>query len=92
MEETGFSSQDSYKNLGRIIYFIPYTIIPMRLLLLALLFSITASAQHIAKVDSGAVNGVSYKILFPEKWKGKLVMYAHGYEFMGSYAEAKQKS
>ncbi len=48
---------------------------------------LTASAvlgQNIAKIDSGAINGAKYRILFPENWKGKLVMYAHGYEFMGS--------
>lgn len=56
----------------------------MRFVFLCLLFTTAASAQFISKIDSGAVNGVQYKILFPEKWKGKLVMYAHGYEFMGS--------
>ncbi|MFN8357214.1 MAG: alpha/beta hydrolase [Spirosomataceae bacterium] len=41
-------------------------------------------AQSIAKIDSGAINGARYRIIFPENWKGKLVMYAHGYEFMGA--------
>jgi pimeloyl-ACP methyl ester carboxylesterase len=36
------------------------------------------------KVNKGALNGVDYLILIPEGWKGRLVMYAHGYEFMGS--------
>ncbi len=40
--------------------------------------------QNIAKIDSGSINGAKYRIVFPENWKGKLVMYAHGYEFMGS--------
>lgn len=56
----------------------------MRLLLLFLLFTYTASAQLISKIDSGAISGTSFKILFPPNWKGKLAMYAHGYEFMGS--------
>jgi len=56
----------------------------MRSILFCLLLTTTASAQYLAKVDSGAVNGAPFKILFPEKWGGKLVMYAHGYEFMGS--------
>ncbi len=38
----------------------------------------------IAKTDSGVINGAKYRIVFPENWKGKLVMYAHGYEFMGA--------
>ena len=38
----------------------------------------------VAKTDSGVINGAGYKILFPQNWKGKLVMYAHGYEFMGA--------
>lgn len=38
----------------------------------------------VAKVDSGSVQGARYVILFPPNWKGKLVMFAHGYEFMGT--------
>ncbi len=55
-------------------------------LLLLLLISTCKglNAQNIAKIDSGAINGAKYRILFPENWKGKLVMYAHGYEFMGA--------
>jgi pimeloyl-ACP methyl ester carboxylesterase len=48
-----------------------------------LIFSFSAFSQ-IAKTDSGAINGAKYRIIFPENWKGKLVMYAHGYEFMGA--------
>ncbi len=47
-------------------------------------------AQNISKIDSGAINGTRYRILFPENWKGKLVMYAHGYEFMGSKPRQSQ--
>jgi len=47
------------------------------------------SAQKIAKTDSGSINGAAYRIIFPENWKGKLVMYAHGYEFMGSPLQSK---
>lgn len=46
--------------------------------------SIVMNAQSIAKTDSGSINGADFKIIFPENWKGKLVMYAHGYEFMGT--------
>jgi pimeloyl-ACP methyl ester carboxylesterase len=46
-------------------------------------------AQKIAKIDSGSINGAAYRIVFPENWKGKLVMYAHGYEFMGSPLQSK---
>ena len=38
----------------------------------------------VSKTDTGTINGTRYKILFPQNWKGNLVMYAHGYEFMGS--------
>jgi pimeloyl-ACP methyl ester carboxylesterase len=43
------------------------------------------SAQIISKIDTGVIHGAEYKILFPPNWKGKLVMYAHGYEFMGAF-------
>jgi pimeloyl-ACP methyl ester carboxylesterase len=46
--------------------------------------SINLFAQNIAKIDSGALSGTKYRIIFPENWRGKLVMYAHGYEFMGT--------
>jgi pimeloyl-ACP methyl ester carboxylesterase len=50
------------------------------------LFIISANlfAQTIAKTDSGAIADTKYRIIFPANWKGKLVMYAHGYEFMGA--------
>jgi pimeloyl-ACP methyl ester carboxylesterase len=41
-------------------------------------------AQTAPKVDKGSLGGVNYTIIIPEGWKGKLVMYAHGYEFVGS--------
>ncbi len=44
----------------------------------------SAKAQNIARIDTGTVNCAHYKILFPKDWKHKLVMFAHGYEFMGS--------
>lgn len=44
----------------------------------------------VARVDSGSINGAAYRILFPENWKGKLVMYAHGYEFMGAKPRQSQ--
>lgn len=52
--------------------------------LFALVAVANVTGQTISKTDTGIINGASYKILFPENWKGKLVMYAHGYEFMGS--------
>jgi hypothetical protein len=42
------------------------------------------SQDLVAKTDTGTIKGAGYKILFPQNWKGKLVMYAHGYEFVGS--------
>ncbi|MDB5279616.1 MAG: alpha/beta hydrolase [Ferruginibacter sp.] len=37
----------------------------------------------IVKTDSDNINGADYRILFPANWKGKLFMYAHGYEVKG---------
>jgi pimeloyl-ACP methyl ester carboxylesterase len=45
---------------------------------------IAAYSQNAVKSDTGTVNCAHYKILFPKEWKHKLVMFAHGYEFMGS--------
>ncbi len=41
-------------------------------------------SQTEVKIDSGSINGAAYKILIPEKWDGSLLMYAHGYAFMGA--------
>lgn len=56
----------------------------MRLIFTILLIPIFLHAQRITKIDSGSINSVKYKILFPENWQKKLIMYAHGYEFMGA--------
>lgn len=44
----------------------------------------------VSKIDTGSIKGAKYRILFPENWKGKLVMYAHGYEFMGATPRQSQ--
>jgi len=59
------------------------------IIFLILFTSITAFGQNIAKIDSGNINGARYRVLFPPNWKGKLVMYAHGYEFNGSPLQSK---
>lgn len=42
------------------------------------------SAQNlVTKKDTGGIGGAKYQILFPANWKGKLVMYAHGYQNVG---------
>jgi pimeloyl-ACP methyl ester carboxylesterase len=53
------------------------------LLLFAQVLFAQNSAQNVAKLDSGTINRAHYSVLFPKDWKGKLVMFAHGYEFMG---------
>ena len=53
-------------------------------LIIIFLFPFIGSAQSVAKIDTGSIKNAKYRILFPKNWKGKLVMYAHGYEFMGS--------
>ncbi|MDB5239483.1 MAG: hypothetical protein JWP57_108, partial [Spirosoma sp.] len=40
--------------------------------------------NNVSKIDTGQINGAKYRILFPQNWKGKVILYAHGYEFMGS--------
>lgn len=57
-----------------------------KIILSALLIPILISAksQNIASTDTGTVNHAHYKIFIPKDWKHKLVMFAHGYEFMGS--------
>lgn len=52
--------------------------------LLITLIAVNGFGQGLSKVDTGKIDGVSYRILFPENWKGKLLMYAHGYEFAGT--------
>lgn len=46
--------------------------------------------QNVAKIDSGFVDRAEYRIFFPEKWQNKLVMFAHGYDFMGAPPFVKQ--
>ncbi|MFN8432207.1 MAG: alpha/beta hydrolase [Spirosomataceae bacterium] len=55
-----------------------------RIIILFFLISTNVFAQNIAKIDSGSINGADYRIVFPKDWKGKLLMYAHGYEFVGT--------
>ena len=60
-------------------------------LLVTIIYTTPALAQSfVVKTDTGSIKGANYKILFPPNWKGKLVMYAHGYEFMGSLQRQSQ--
>jgi pimeloyl-ACP methyl ester carboxylesterase len=64
-----------------------------KILMLALLFLIRQSVWSQAsalKIDTGSITGARYKIVFPENWKGKLIFYAHGYEFVGSVPRQSQ--
>ena len=59
----------------------------MKLLLaIFLLLSIidSGSAQIKIEEDTGTVENARYKILVPDPWNKNLIMFAHGYEFMGS--------
>ena len=64
------------------------------LLLIAFLVAVYTQnllAQNlVAKTDSGSINGADYRIVFPANWKGKLVMYAHGYEMKGIVPKASK--
>jgi len=44
----------------------------------------SAWSQNIARIDTGTLQSARYKIFIPKNWNHKLVMFAHGYEFMGS--------
>ncbi len=56
----------------------------MKITFIFLLLVQTVWAQRAAKIETGNIDGAAYQILFPETWNGKLLMYAHGYAFMGS--------
>jgi pimeloyl-ACP methyl ester carboxylesterase len=62
----------------------------MKNILILLLFSTPLLAQTVSKIDTGTLKGADYKIVFPEKWEKKLVMFAHGHEFMGSPSQIKR--
>lgn len=61
----------------------------MKLIVILTLITFGAIAQKESKIDTGIIKGAHYRIVFPENWKNKLVMYAHGYEFMGSPRQSK---
>jgi pimeloyl-ACP methyl ester carboxylesterase len=62
----------------------------MKNIIILLLFSTSIFAQNVSKIDSGTIKGADYKIFFPEKWEKKLVLYAHGHEFMGAPSQIKR--
>jgi len=51
-------------------------------ILLFFCFSISAMAQK--AVDLGKLKGGDYQVHIPANWNKKLIMYAHGYQFMGT--------
>lgn len=53
-------------------------------LFLFLFFVVGAFAQKEIKVDTGTLANAGYKIIIPDNWNQSLILYAHGYEFMGS--------
>lgn len=52
--------------------------------ILTLILLMVSLVSYSQKVEKGDLNGTAYTIVMPDNWKGKLVMFAHGYEFMGS--------
>ncbi len=48
-------------------------------------FKFSGAQVPVSKTDTGIIGDAAYKIIFPDNWKRKLVMYAHGYEFMGTF-------
>jgi pimeloyl-ACP methyl ester carboxylesterase len=76
--ETGIGGEHGYQSVGNAMRNVRLT------LALALLSTSLFAQNGVSKLDSGQINGAKYRILFPANWKGKVIMYAHGYEFMGS--------
>ncbi|MFM1912613.1 MAG: hypothetical protein RIR51_451 [Bacteroidota bacterium] len=58
----------------------------MKKLFLFLLINFPLFSQ-IERIDLGKMQGGSYQILMPTNWNKTLVMYAHGYSFMGTPVE-----
>jgi pimeloyl-ACP methyl ester carboxylesterase len=56
----------------------------LTLILVLISISLSGFTQNIARIDSGAINNAQYKILFPKNYQNKLVLFAHGYQMMGS--------
>ena len=60
----------------------------MKLIMLVCTLSIAIIAQgqssSVARTDTGRIGGAYYQIDVPANWNRKLVMYAHGYETIGS--------
>lgn len=46
-------------------------------------------AQTDVKTETGEINGAAFKIFIPDDWNNSLVMYAHGYAFMGSTLQSE---
>jgi len=60
----------------------------MKYLVLACCLCLSAVAQSqspaVVRSDTGRINGAYYQIDVPANWNRKLVMYAHGYETIGT--------
>ncbi|MCY7351023.1 MAG: DUF6351 family protein [Cytophagaceae bacterium] len=54
------------------------------LLLAGCTFPAIAQPSGTARVDTGSLSGAFYRIDLPANWNRKLIMYAHGYEVIGS--------
>jgi len=51
---------------------------------LAILLCLAFSLQAQKAVDLGILKGGDYQVHIPTNWNKKLIMYAHGYQFMGT--------
>ena len=56
----------------------------IKLLILAMLCSAVTVFSQTAMRDTGIINNAAYEIKIPAQWNKKLVMFAHGYEALGS--------
>lgn len=62
----------------------------LTILLFPLIINLNGFSQTVARIDSGTIHSAKYNILFPENYQNKLMMFAHGYEFMGSPPSIEQ--
>ena len=64
------------------------TICLVSLSILLLTIRLALAQSPAVRIDSGRIAGAKYQLAFPKNWETaktkKLVMFAHGYEFMGS--------
>ncbi|MDA0196077.1 MAG: hypothetical protein O2951_13710 [Bacteroidetes bacterium] len=63
----------------------------MKTVIVIFTFLYLSTSLKSQSIDKGEINKADFNIEIPEKWKGGLVMYAHGYEETDEYAEGAEE-